>query len=61
MKEFFHYFFGKGEEIEFRNFSLAHVLPILLTIAVVWLIWHYRDNLKEYKNEKTFVSFWLLP
>lgn len=52
MKEFFHYFFGKGEEIEFRNFSLAHVLPILLTVLVVFLIWRYRDALRQYKNEK---------
>ena len=24
MKEFFHYFFGKGETVEFRDFSFAH-------------------------------------
>lgn len=38
MKEFFSYFFGKGEEIEFQNFSLAHILPIVLMIAVILLI-----------------------
>lgn len=52
MKEFFRYFFGKGEEVEFCNFSLSHLLPILLTAVVIFLIWRYRDTLRQYKNEK---------
>lgn len=52
MREFFHYFFGKGEQIEFREFSLAHFLPILLMIAVILLIWRFSDKLRACKNEK---------
>ena len=40
MKGFLHYFFGQGSEIEFRNFSLAHFAPILLTVAVILLKKH---------------------
>ena len=38
MKEFFIYFFGKGNEAEFTDFTLAHFLPIVLAIAVILLI-----------------------
>ena len=30
MKDFFHYFFGQGTQVEFENFTLAHFLPIVL-------------------------------
>ena len=53
MREFFHYFFGKGEEVEFREFSLAHLIPILLMIAVILLIWRFGDKLRSCKNEKS--------
>ena len=53
MKEFFHYFFGKGETVEFRDFSFAHFAPILLMIAVILLIWRFSDKLREWKNEKS--------
>lgn len=52
MREFFHYFFGAGEEVEFVNFSLAHFLPILMAIGIIYLTWRYRDKLGAYKNEK---------
>ena len=52
VRELFHYFFGKGEEVEFREFSLAHLIPILLMIAVILLIWRYSDRLRACKNEK---------
>ena len=52
MKEFFVYFFGKGDEVEFTDFSLAHFLPILLAIAVILLISRFRNNLHDLKNEK---------
>ena len=29
MLEFFRYFFGMGDAIEFENFTLPHFLPIL--------------------------------
>ena len=53
MKNFFHYFFGKGDEVEFTNFSFAHFAPILVAAGVIFLIFKYRDALKNYKNEST--------
>ncbi len=53
MKNFLHYFFGQGETVEFRNFSLAHILPILLTVAVILLIYRYRNILRDWKHEKS--------
>ena len=47
MKEFFQYFFGQGAEIEFTNFSLAHFLPILLMVAVILVIRHFRDRIRD--------------
>ena len=37
MKEFFIYFFGKGTEVEFSNFTFAHFAPILLMVALIVL------------------------
>lgn len=51
MKEFFSYFFGQGEEIEFTNFSLAHFLPIILMGGVIFLIYWFRDKIRNYKHE----------
>lgn len=52
MKEFFSYFFGKGESVEFVNFSFAHILPILLMIGVIFLIYKFKNNILSYKNEE---------
>ena len=52
MKEFFAYFFGKGDEVEFRNFTLAHILPILLMIVVIVLVYVFRNKLRNSKHEK---------
>ena len=54
LKDFFSYFFGAGDSVEFRNFTPAHFIPILLMIAVILLIWGFRDRLRENKNEKHF-------
>ena len=51
VKEFLRYFFGKGTEIEFNNFTLAHFLPIIVMLFVIWATWKFRDNLREYKHE----------
>lgn len=51
MKAFFNYFFGKGDEVEFTNFSFAHFAPILIAAGVIFLIIKYRENLRNYKNE----------
>ena len=52
MKDFLKYFFGQGTEVEFTNFSLAHFLPILLMIAVILLIYRFRDPIANWKWEK---------
>lgn len=52
MKEFFAYFFGQGETIEFHHFSLAHFLPIILMVIVMALIAKYGKKIKGYKNEE---------
>ena len=49
MREFFHYFFGAGDEIEFKYFSLAHILPIVLAVIIIYLIFRYRDRLRTSK------------
>lgn len=51
MKDFFTYFFGKGETVEFVDFSFAHFAPILIAIAVILLIYRYRDRLANAKHE----------
>lgn len=53
IKEFFIYFFGRGDEIEFTNFSLAHFLPILAMVAVILLIRHYRTQIRSMKKEES--------
>ena len=51
MKEFFQYFFGAGDQVEFTNFSLAHFLPILVLLGILFLIYRFRDQLRQYKKE----------
>ena len=51
MKDFFAYFFGQGTEEEFHALSLAHLLPILMMIGVVYLVYRYRDRLRDAKCE----------
>lgn len=54
MKEFLRYFFGKGEQIEFINFGLAHFLPILVVAAVIFLIYRKREQILNGKWEEKF-------
>ncbi len=54
MKDVLRYFFGKGDTVEFQNFTLAHVLPILIGVAVILLIYRFRDSLAHSKHESTF-------
>ena len=51
MKDFFAYFFGKGEDVEFESFSFAHFAPIIIMIGIIYLMYRYRDKLGEMKNE----------
>ena len=63
MLEFLKYFFGKGETEEFTNFTLAHFLPILLAVAVIFLISRYRDKIGGFKYEyvlRYFLAFSLI-
>ena len=54
MQGFIQHFFGAGTEVEFRNFTLAHFLPIILLVCVILLIRQFRQPLREYKNERYF-------
>ena len=45
------YFFGKGEQEEFANFTLAHFLPILITVGIIFLLYFFRENIRELKRE----------
>lgn len=47
MEAFFEYFFGTGTEVEFTNFTFAHFAPIILAVAVIFLIGRYRDQLRS--------------
>ena len=51
MLEFFSYFFGQGEEVEFTYFSWAHILPILILGGVIALIVVFGKKLKNWKHE----------
>ena len=52
MREFLAYFFGKGDTVEFTNFSAAHFLPILLAVAVILLIRRFQQPLRRWKSEE---------
>lgn len=52
MKEFLIYFLGQGESVEFKNFTIAHFLPILLAVGVILLFYFLRDKIREWKNER---------
>ena len=52
MKGFLQYFFGAGEQVEFSNFSLAHAVPILVMLAVIFAIYRFREPLRTYRHEQ---------
>lgn len=54
MTDFFGYFFGVGSEPEFALFTFAHFAPILLLIAALFLLYRYRDNIKNSPYETSF-------
>ena len=54
MKEFFHYFFGEGTEVEFSLFTFAHLAPILVGIGIILLIYFFRNKLALSPNEHRF-------
>ena len=54
MESFFQYFFGAGEQVEFTNFSFAHFAPILVLLALIFVIHRFREPLRGYKHEQVF-------
>ena len=53
MREFFAYFFGAGEKGEFKDFTFAHLAPILVAAGIIYLIWHFRNEIRDSKHETT--------
>lgn len=51
MKEFLTYFFGVGTEPEFTIFTFAHFAPIVLLLAVIFLLYRYREPLRDFRYE----------
>ena len=51
MKEFMTYFFGAGTEIEFEIFTLAHILPIVIMFVLIYLIYRYKETLRDSKMD----------
>ncbi len=52
MKALLQYFFGAGETVEFSNFTFAHFAPVLIMVGLIFLIRHYRDQLRVSKWDK---------
>ena len=52
IKGAFVYFFGAGSEQEFSLFTLAHFAPVLLMLAVIYLIWRGREKLRDSAYEE---------
>ena len=57
MKDFLIYFLGEGTTEEFANFTLAHFLPILVAVGIIFLIYHFKDNIRNLKTERYFRYF----
>lgn len=51
MRDFIHYFFGQGTEIEFTNFCFAHFAPILVAAALIFAMYRFREPLRGWKKE----------
>ena len=54
MLDFCRYFFGQGDTVEFENFTLAHFLPILIAVGIIFLIYRFHNNLRDMKRERYF-------
>ncbi|MBE6958014.1 MAG: TIGR02206 family membrane protein [Ruminococcaceae bacterium] len=52
MQEFFDYFFGAGETEEFTNFTLPHFLPIFIAAGIIYLIFRFRNQIRDLKWEQ---------
>lgn len=57
MLDFFYYFFGAADEngpAEFTNFTLPHLLPILIAVGIIFLIYRGRNTIRDMKREHYF-------
>jgi hypothetical integral membrane protein (TIGR02206 family) len=54
MQEFIQHFFGQGVEPEFSLFSLAHFAPLLVAVAIIFLIRHFREPIRNWDKEYVF-------
>lgn len=52
MKNLLIYFFGAGTEPEFAIFTVPHFLPILVMLAMIFLIRKNADTLRQWKHEE---------
>jgi len=52
VKERLTYFFGVGSEPEFAIFTPAHFIPVLLLFAALFLLYRYRESLRDFRHEK---------
>ena len=52
--EYYHEgFFGYSLTPVFKEYSLAHFLPILVLVAAIFLIYRYRERIAAWKGEET--------
>ena len=51
MKEFLKYFLGAGTEVEFQNFTFAHLAPILVAAALIFVIYRCRNKIGAWRHE----------
>lgn len=54
IKDFFIHFFGQGDQPEFAIFTIAHLIPILLLMVAIFLMYRYRDVLRQSRYEMNF-------
>lgn len=47
-------FFDHGETGEFSYFTLAHLVPIIIMLALIFLLYKFGDKLKDWKHEENF-------
>ena len=52
MKDFFAYFFGQGDQVEFSLFGLSHFAPIVLMLVTIFLIRRFRDQIRQFRKEE---------
>lgn len=51
MRDFFAYFFAEGTQVEFKLFTLAHFMPILVMIGIILLIRKLAPKLQSWEHE----------